>query len=30
MTAVTRYGSALVAGGYWESDAAVWIGNIEE
>jgi hypothetical protein len=30
MTAVARYGSALVAGGYWESDAAVWIGNIEE
>lgn len=30
MTAVTEFGSQLVAVGEWESDAAVWIGTIED
>jgi hypothetical protein len=30
MYAVIEHGSDLVAAGYWESDAAVWIGTIED
>ena len=30
MTALVEFASQLVAVGYWESDAAVWIGTIEK